>query len=131
MMARRFLWTKLYPTLRMINWNIFLVSRWCHDSDVKSLRLSIIYMHNVCVVILISDLIVGKPKCFFVQACRGNAPQGTVDFADCIKEVMLDQVVGKISIPTDADLLLTYSTTPGTRIFHNIDFSLQYISVLI
>lgn len=80
---------------------------------------------------LTSDLIVGKPKCFFVQACRGNAPQGTVDFADCKKEVMLDEVVGKISIPTDADLLLTYSTTPGTNIFHSIDFSLKYISFFI
>ena len=87
-------------------------------------------MHKVCVEMLISDLIVGKPKCFFVQACRGNVPQGTVDIPDSKKEVMLDQVVGKISIPTDADLLLTYSTTQGTSILQNIDFSLQYISFL-
>lgn len=88
-------------------------------------------MHKVCVVMLTSDLIVGKPKCFFVQACRGNAPQGTVDIADGIKEVMLDEVVGKKSIPTDADLLISYSTTPGTNIFHIIDFSIHtYIHVV-
>lgn len=104
------------------------MSIWCHGSDVKSLRLSIIYMHEECVVMLMPNLIVGKPKCFFVHAYRGNVTQGNSK-----KEVMLDQVVGKISIPTEADLLLTYSTTPGTTcsIDHNIDFSLQYISFFI
>ncbi|XP_065933688.1 caspase-14 isoform X2 [Magallana gigas] len=55
----------------------------------------------------------GKPKCFFIQACRGSSPQGVVDLSDDKEEVMIDQVVGKISIPTDANLLLAYATTPG------------------
>lgn len=59
---------------------------------------------------------VGKPKCFFIQACRGSSPQGVVDLSDDKEEVMIDQVVGKISIPTDANLLLAYATTPGTAL---------------
>ncbi|XP_061164378.1 caspase-3-like isoform X2 [Saccostrea echinata] len=55
----------------------------------------------------------GKPKCFFVQACRGKSPQGTVDLSDDKEEVMIDQVVGKISTATDADLLMAYATTSG------------------
>uniref|UniRef100_A0A8W8LJ21 Caspase family p10 domain-containing protein n=1 Tax=Magallana gigas TaxID=29159 RepID=A0A8W8LJ21_MAGGI len=47
------------------------------------------------------------------EACRGSSPQGVVDLPDDKEEVMIDQVVGKISIPTDADLLLAYATTPG------------------
>lgn len=48
-----------------------------------------------------------------MQACRGSSPQGVVDLSDDKEEVMIDQVVGKISIPTDANLLLAYATTPG------------------
>lgn len=64
---------------------------------------------------------IGKPKCFFVQACRGSSPQGAVDLSDDKEEMMIDEVVGKVSIPTDADLLIAYATTPGNYLAE-IDF---------
>jgi hypothetical protein len=41
-----------------------------------------------------------------------------VDLSDDKEEIMIDQVVGKVTIPTDADLLMAYATTPGKSEIH-------------
>lgn len=104
----------------MINWNILQVSIQhfpqicvCNENPKNILEYE---STGFCV------WFVGKPKCFFIQACRGSSPQGVVDLPDDKEEVMIDQVVGKIAIPTDADLLLAYATTPGTD-FETLHFS--------
>ncbi|XP_076089978.1 caspase-3-like [Mytilus galloprovincialis] len=56
---------------------------------------------------------VGKPKMIFSQSCRGGSFQETFVQPDGND----DDTVEKISAPTDADILIAYSTTEGYKSF--------------
>ncbi|XP_034484452.1 caspase-like [Drosophila innubila] len=56
----------------------------------------------------------GKPKLFFVQACKGNKSQKSFMFM-CQGSIDYDSY----SIPDEADFLIAYSTIPGFVSFRN------------
>lgn len=65
------------------------------------------------------SFILDKPKCFFVQACRGSTLQSGISHdsflqnKDANKTDAIPETVEKIKIPVDANLLIVYATTPG------------------
>ncbi|XP_053673133.1 caspase-like [Anopheles nili] len=64
----------------------------------------------------------GRPKIFFVQACRGNKLDNGV-------KVQKDGV-GRYSIPTHADFLFAYATIPGFMAFRNTTQGSWFINEL-
>uniref|UniRef100_A0A194AP64 Putative caspase-3 n=1 Tax=Pinctada fucata TaxID=50426 RepID=A0A194AP64_PINFU len=58
-----------------------------------------------------------RPKVFFVQACRGTDDQGTVDIPDDLPPVDIEDVVGSVPVPVDANILVAYATTPGYKAY--------------
>ncbi|XP_078686066.1 caspase-7-like [Branchiostoma floridae x Branchiostoma belcheri] len=61
----------------------------------------------------------GSPKMFFIQACRGDQDQPGVDRSDeePVDEGQLDfsDIMGSVTTPRDADVLVAYATTEGFR----------------
>ncbi|XP_078315020.1 caspase-7-like [Crassostrea virginica] len=64
----------------------------------------------------------GKPKCFFIQACRGHVEQGAVQTDNAIStnrnnginnDTNLEEDLKTIYLPVDANVLLVFATTPG------------------
>lgn len=53
---------------------------------------------------------VGKPKAFFIQSCRGEAYQETMVQPDNDEE---EDDAEKFRVPTDGDIFIAYSTTEG------------------
>uniref|UniRef100_L7LY79 Putative caspase apoptotic cysteine protease n=1 Tax=Rhipicephalus pulchellus TaxID=72859 RepID=L7LY79_RHIPC len=59
--------------------------------------------------------LLGKPKLFFIQACRGDRlDSGTKAVLDTA-----DSSTGAFCIPTHADILVAYSTVPGFYAWRN------------
>ena len=74
----------------------------------------------------------GKPKMFFIQACRGDDEDQGVFLDDEIeKDGKYDNKDGFCnSLPNDADFLLGYATPPGKVSWRSQQFGTWYISVL-
>ena len=68
----------------------------------------------------------GKPKMFFVQACRGDDEDRGVQLQSDDGE----QSVVRRSLPNDADFLFAYSTAPGTVSWRSPQYGSWYISKL-
>nr|AAN45849.1 amphiCASP-3/7 [Branchiostoma floridae] len=75
--------------------------------------------------------LVGKPKLFFLQACRGNEFDHGVDMPDALPEVQDELDAGnKATLPAEADFLLAYSTVPGYYSWRNPGRGSWYIQAL-
>lgn len=58
--------------------------------------------------------LVGKPKLFFIQACRGSS----LDEGTCVETDSVDEQTSE-RIPVEADFLYAYSTAPGYYSWRN------------
>lgn len=71
---------------------------------------------------------VGKPKAFFIQSCRGEAYQETMVQPDNDEE---EEDAEKFRVPTDGDIFIAYSTTEGKhdkfRIYIGYSVNLIYV----
>ena len=70
----------------------------------------------------------GKPKLFFIQACRGKEPTKPVAKWDPGVKVQADD--SGATRPVMADFFFGYATPPGHAAFRNIDHGSWYISEL-
>eukprot|EP00118_Oscarella_pearsei_P006740 m.31082 g.31082 ORF g.31082 m.31082 type:complete len:365 (+) comp31435_c0_seq1:81-1175(+) len=68
--------------------------------------------------------LLGKPKLFFIQACRGDKQDRGIDVPDGQHDG------SSICLPTDADFLLSYATTPGYASFRNSVHGSWFIQAL-
>ncbi|KAK3610881.1 hypothetical protein CHS0354_009748 [Potamilus streckersoni] len=73
---------------------------------------------------------VGRPKVFLIQACRGDAIQKDHPVADDWPRAISD-VTGKITVPTEADVLIAYATTPGNKAwrYENIGSWFMHVTI--
>ncbi|CAH1239904.1 CASP2 [Branchiostoma lanceolatum] len=80
----------------------------------------------------------GKPKLFFIQACRGDAVDKGTDAPDAGKMQDLlgpksrgtDQADAKSPLPTRSDMLFSFSTQPGNVSFRNSEYGSWYIQTI-
>ncbi|XP_055034675.2 caspase-3 [Misgurnus anguillicaudatus] len=68
--------------------------------------------------------LVGKPKLFFIQACRGTELDSGIETDSC------DDSAGQKRIPVEADFLYAYSTVPGYYSWRNVCNGSWFISSL-
>ncbi|XP_041759781.2 caspase-3b isoform X1 [Coregonus clupeaformis] len=87
------------------------------DGNVELKKLTGLFRGDHC------KTLVGKPKLFFIQACRGSD-------LDCGIET--DSVAGESPerIPVEADFLYAYSTAPGYYSWRNTDTGSWFIQAL-
>ncbi|XP_041079857.1 caspase-3-like isoform X3 [Polyodon spathula] len=77
------------------------------DGCIEMKRLTSIFRGDRC------KTLVGKPKLFFIQACRGTELDGGIE-SDSIESDSSPQ-----TIPVEADFLYAYSTAPGYYSWRN------------
>ena len=70
----------------------------------------------------------GKPKMFFIQACRGDNEDVGVFPSD--DEIQKDGKDDSNSLPSDADFLFAYSTAPGKASYRSQQHGSWYVSIL-
>uniref|UniRef100_A0A669C4L0 Caspase-3 n=1 Tax=Oreochromis niloticus TaxID=8128 RepID=A0A669C4L0_ORENI len=69
--------------------------------------------------------LVGKPKLFFIQACRGSALDGGAIEVDSVGDEQTSE-----KIPVEADFLYAYSTAPGYYSWRNTSNGSWFIQTL-
>uniref|UniRef100_A0A6E8W5S8 CASPS4 protein n=1 Tax=Anopheles coluzzii TaxID=1518534 RepID=A0A6E8W5S8_ANOCL len=73
--------------------------------------------------------LLGKPKLFFIQACRGSSFDTGVHFSQCMKQVAKTSSI-QYAIPSMADLLVMYSTYKGHYSWRNPSTGSWFIRAL-
>ncbi|XP_061108027.1 caspase-3-like [Conger conger] len=79
------------------------------DSAVELSKLTGLFRGDNCATL------VGKPKLFFIQACRGTEMDGGVE----TDSVAVEDDESPTRIPVEADFLYAYSTAPGYYAWRN------------
>ena len=78
-----------------------------------------------------SPTLFGKPKMFFIQACRGDdEDKGIFPNDEIQKDGKDDSKDSCKSLPSDADFLLAHSTTSGKASYRSQEYGSWYISIL-
>lgn len=74
----------------------------------------------------------GKPRLFFIQACRGNVLDSGVDLPVVVDEVDagLEEIVDVTPCPIYKDFLIMYATPPGYYAFRRPDTGSWFIEAL-
>uniref|UniRef100_A0A1A8RAG8 Caspase-3 n=1 Tax=Nothobranchius rachovii TaxID=451742 RepID=A0A1A8RAG8_9TELE len=85
------------------------------DDSVELKHLTSIFRGDCC------KTLVGKPKLFFIQACRGT---------DLDEGIESDSPGGTTKIPVEADFLYAYSTAPGYYSWRNTTTGSWFIQSL-
>jgi len=78
--------------------------------------------------------LVGKPKLFFIQACRGTRLDAGVEFTDAPGDTEVDESAPApprtYRIPVEADFLMAYSVVPGYYAWRNSTRGSWFIQAL-
>ncbi|XP_017269567.1 caspase-3a [Kryptolebias marmoratus] len=85
------------------------------DNSIQLRQLTSLFRGDYC------KSLVGKPKIFFIQACRGTELDGGVE---------TDSPEGTTKIPVEADFLYAYSTAPGYYSWRNTTSGSWFIQSL-
>ncbi|XP_072520368.1 caspase-3b [Salminus brasiliensis] len=88
------------------------------DGYIELKELTGLFKGNLC------TSLAGKPKLFFIQACRGS------DLDPGIETDSVDDAEGTHKIPVEADFLYAYSTAPGYYSWRNTANGSWFISSL-
>ncbi|KAJ8005858.1 hypothetical protein DPEC_G00122280 [Dallia pectoralis] len=87
------------------------------DGTIELKKLTLYFKGKNC------KTLVGKPKLFFIQACRGSELDGGIE-TDSVAEESSDK------IPVEADFLYAYSTAPGYYSWRNTQAGSWFMQAL-
>ena len=145
---------KIRKTLRALatldhsNYDCIIVAILSHGDDgrIYGTDESLIPVQELSGYFKSSQSLAGKPKLFFLQACRGCYKDSGIDVPDGFDDpdntspdvqkfiqnaLAEDEVDGTLStLPADADFLLSYATTPGFVSWRNQANGSWYVQAL-
>ncbi|XP_065842396.1 caspase-3-like [Oscarella lobularis] len=95
------------------------------DEEIYSSDESLVPVSQITSPFRYNPTLLGKPKLFFIQACRGERQDKGIDVPDGKR--VSDT---RLTIPTDSDFLLAFATTPGYASFRNSLFGSWFVQAL-
>jgi len=92
---------------------------WCTDKEIPLKVLADDISH--------ANHLVGKPKFFIVQACRGGEAMDPIDY----NEADASDPNETLTLPLHADFLFAYSTAPGFASFRHPEYGSWFVQELV